>query len=505
MKFFSTSQIRDLDRFTIDNEPVSSFDLMERAADALYWKYTGLFSYRDPVLVLAGPGNNGGDALALARKLLFAGYEVSVCLMHTGDLSADCNENRILLAESFPDSFIEYTDRFVAPVISKKHIVVDGLFGSGLNRRLTGIYAAAVEWINSCQVRVVAIDIPSGLYGEDEGKDTKHVVKANYTFTLQFPKVAFFWEENEIFVGKWEVVGIGIHPQAIEATPTNFYYLTKNDIRQLLKTRARFSHKGTYGHVLLVAGSKGMAGSSVLAARACLRSGVGLITVHGPESNRMIVQSAIPEAIFSSDLQDDAVSLVPDTEKYDVLAIGPGTGVSENTAKCLEKILDSTQHPVILDADALNIIGKNKELLNKLPANSVLTPHPREFERIFGPTTSSYERMVLAKQSAQYFNIYIVLKDAYTLIATPDGKLIFNTTGHPGMATAGSGDVLTGIIAALVAQGYSPEDAALTGVFLHGKAAELALKKESEESMISGDIIRFLGSAFKLLKDNQTE
>jgi len=508
MKFFSTSQIRELDQYTIKHEPIASIDLMERAADALYWEFIGNFPYLQPVCILAGPGNNGGDALALARMLLKSGYEVSVFLIHSGSLSPDCETNRQRLIETFPEALNEIQNTFIAPKITDETIIIDGLFGSGLSRPLTGIFAKAVQWINNAGCEVVSIDIPSGLQGEEipltpKGEQEKitNIIKADYTFSLQFPKLAFLFPENEAFIGNWEVLDIGIHLKAIEEISSDFFYLEKTDIAALLKNRSKFSHKGTFGHALIVAGSKGMAGSSVLSAKAALRVGAGLVTVHGPECNRTIVQTAIPEAIFQSDIQTDFISEVENVEKYNAIAIGPGIGTESETKESVGKFLKKLNKPCVIDADALNIIGQHKDLLQFIPKNSIITPHPKEFERIFGESKTSYERMLKTQEKAKLHGIIIVLKGAHTLIATPDGGLFFNSTGNSGMATAGSGDVLTGILVGLLAQGYNPEDAAKIGVFIHGCAGDLALENQSEESLIASDIIEYLGKAFKSLKD----
>jgi NAD(P)H-hydrate epimerase len=500
MKFFSTSQIRELDQYTIEHEPIASSDLMERAAQALSFEFIEQFPNAKNVCVLAGQGNNGGDALALARMLLKSGYEVSVILIHINSLSADCETNRQRLTSKFPNSLKELTNRFIVPQISTDTIIVDGLFGSGLSRPITGIFADAVEWINKTKNIVVAIDIPSGLQGE-ENKLTNEsiIVKANFTYSLQFPKLAYMFVENAPYVGNWTVLDIGIHPEAIKQAPSNLFYLEQKDIKSLLKNRSKFSHKGTFGHALLVVGSKGMAGASVLSSKAALRSGAGLVTVHGPESNRIIVQTAVPEVIFQSDSHSDFITEVVDIDKLDAIAIGSGIGTQPKTAQMLRNLLLKMTKPCILDADALNIIGQENELLEIIPENSILTPHPKEFERIFGDSNSSYDRMIKAQEAAMRYKLIIVLKGAHTLVAMPDATLHFNSTGNSGMATAGSGDVLTGILAGLLAQGYSPENAAKIGVYIHGLAGDLALKNESKESLIAGDIIENMGNAFKSL------
>jgi NAD(P)H-hydrate epimerase len=501
MKFFTTDQIRLLDQYTIEHEPIASIDLMERAADALYWEFIGNFPYQQPVCILAGPGNNGGDALALARILLKSGFEVTAYLVYTDKLSTDCETNRKRFVEAFPDSLTELKNQFKAPKLSDETIIIDGLFGSGLSRPLSGIFAEAVEWINKTENTVVSIDIPSGLQGEENQDLLVPIVKSDYTFSLQFPKLAFFFAENEKFTGKWEVIDIDILPEAIQKNSSNLNYLEQKEIVSFLKKRSGFSHKGTFGHALIVAGSKGMAGASVLSSKAAMRTGVGLVTVQGPECNRIIVQSSNPEVIFQSDIQSDVISAVPNTDKFNAIAIGPGIGTSPETTEMLRTLLSNLKVPCILDADALNIISKNLELLELVPENSILTPHPKEFERIFGESTTSYHRMIKAQEAALRYKIFIILKGAHTLIVSPDGHFYFNSTGNSGMATAGSGDVLTGILAGLLAQGYNPEEAAKLGVFIHGRSGDLALENQSKESLIATDIIDNLGKAFKSSRD----
>ena len=309
MKFFATSLVCQLDKLTIEKEPIASIDLMERAAEAIYREFIELVPTGSSVCVLAGQGNNGGDALALARMLLKDDYDVKIYLIHHGDFSVDCEKNRERLLYEFPDSLKVYNHEFVAPEILPETIIVDGLFGSGLSRPAAGVFADAIKWMNESGNIIVAIDIPSGLQGEENKfSEELAIVKANFTLTLQFPKLSFLFAENEKYVGEWKVLDIGILPKAIEETHSNLFYLEKNDILQLIKSRSKFAHKGTCGHALIFAGSKGMAGASVLSSKAALKSGAGLVTVHGPECNRVIVQTAIPEVIFQSDAKEDYIS-----------------------------------------------------------------------------------------------------------------------------------------------------------------------------------------------------
>ena len=504
MKIFSTSQIRLLDQYTIEHEPIASIDLMERAAEGLYEEIKHLFPHKPKFVILAGAGNNGGDGLALARLMLSDGWGVQAVLFHNGNLSADCETNKNRLAVRFPAAFSEQTDHFTALNIDKNTVIVDALFGSGLNRPLEGIFAETVRWINSVDNQTIAVDIPSGMHGEQTVKSTDLVVKADATLTLQFPKLGFFFAENEPFVGAWKVIDIQLHPKAIEKESTQWRFTEKSDIVPKLKKRSKFAHKGNFGHVCLMAGSKGMAGAAVLSASAALRSGAGLVTVFGTEENRVILQIAVPEAMYKTDLNN--------LENYSVFAFGPGIGTKNETKQILEDILSrinsklSTNFPLggwgasILDADALNIISQYPDFWNIIPQNTIITPHPKEFERLFGTSENSLERVRKASAKAVERQIVIVLKGAYTAVCCPDGKVHFNSTGNAGMATGGMGDVLTGIIAGLLAQGYSAKDSALAGVYLHGLAADLALETQSEESLLARDVVENVGRAYHFLR-----
>ncbi|MDD3488553.1 MAG: NAD(P)H-hydrate dehydratase [Paludibacter sp.] len=498
MKIFSISQVRALDAYTIEHEPVASIDLMERAAQAIFEAYAKSFDLQRPVLVVAGPGNNGGDALALARILVWVKSDVRVLLLHNGKLSADCETNLQSLRNLKAEIITEITDSFAFSNVNKETVIVDGIFGSGLSRPAEGIFAESIEHINRSGCEVASIDVPSGLNGEHNPDISVPIVKATRTFTLQFPKLAFLLPETGFFAGIWSVLDIGIHPEAISQTDTPYFLIEKKDIQPKIKKREKFSHKGTYGHALIFAGSRDMAGAAVLSSEAALRSGAGLVTVHSASCNRIILQTAVPEVIFESDNNENYNSEFRDLKKYNAIAIGPGINQANETAAFIKDILAACENPVVLDADALNIIAANKDLMHLTPENSILTPHPKEFERLFGKSTNSYERLQKASGIAQSHKIIIVLKGAHTQIFMPDGKIYFNSTGNPGMATAGSGDVLTGILAGLLAQGYQPQYAALTGVFLHGLAADLI--PETEETMLASDIIRGLKLAFKTLR-----
>ncbi|MFV0392539.1 MAG: NAD(P)H-hydrate epimerase, partial [Paludibacteraceae bacterium] len=359
MKLFTTSQIRVLDQYTIEHEPISSASLMERAANRILLQFKKDIRIGSDILILAGPGNNGGDGLALGRMLLQVGYDVEIILINPGKLSPDCKLNKERLTEYFPDTLSEISHSFSPAELSEKAIIVDAVFGSGLSRPLTGIFREVVEWINNSGRKIISIDIPTGLNGEACAKKDDTIVRADLTYSLQFPKLSFFFAENEEYVGEWKVIDIQLLPHAIDKTETDYFYIEKEDIRPLLQPRSRFSHKGTFGHALIWAGKKGMAGAAILASKGALRAGAGLLSVHSVEENRQILQTAVPEAIF--------LTKIKNPENYTSCAFGPGIGTSNEASEILFQLLESIQSPCILDADALNIISENKRFLSLIP------------------------------------------------------------------------------------------------------------------------------------------
>lgn len=502
IKIFPTERVKELDRYTITNEPISSIDLVERASAAFVQEFCRHCSKQSRIVVFAGQGNNGADALAVARLLRDESYRVETFLFNpTEHLSPDCETNKQRLLATENVEFTEVTQDFEPPVLTEHDVVVDGLFGSGLSRPLTGGFAAVVKYINRSDAEVISIDIPSGLFGEDNhGNDPEAIVQADKTLTFGFPKLAFFFPENAGYVGEWKVLDIGIHPDIVRSTLTQYMMVTEEDIAEVFQPRERFAHKGTFGHALLIAGSKGKMGAALLAARSCLRSGCGMLTVHIPQRGEAMMQTAFPEAMVSFDQNADHFTSVPETATYSAIGAGPGLGQHLESATALERLLKTTDKPLVLDADALNIIASNNDLISHIPSHSILTPHPKEFDRIAGESSCMEERLRKARSFAVSNKLCVVLKGAYTAVCTPEGNVYFNSTGNPGMATAGSGDVLTGIILGLLAEGIEPETAAVAGVFLHGAAGDLAAAYRSEESMIAGDITDMLGKAFKQIR-----
>ncbi len=502
MKLFTTKQIAGLDKYTIENEPISDIDLMERASLQITNWLVHRFSTERKMLFFAGPGNNGGDALSIARQMGDLDFNCEVYLLDFGKPlqgSPAINWNRLEEQGKVKLSKLKSINDF--PTIESDSIIIDGLFGSGLTRPLEGLPAEIVNKISQLKNTVVAIDIPSGLMGEDNSSNIEeNIVQADFTLTFQFPKISFFFAENEKFTSVWEVLPIRLHPDGIAKTQTNFYLTEKEDIQKLFPKRSRFGHKGTYGHALLIAGSFGKMGAAVLASKACLRAGAGLLTTQIPHLGYPVIQTAVPEAMVFVDQHDYMFTEVPDLSPFSAIGIGPGIGMKSNTKKALFELLEKAEVPMVFDADALNILAENKCWLKKLPENSILTPHPGEFRRLAGESENSFQRMNQQIEFSVKYKVIVVLKGAFTTVSTPDGRLFFNSTGNPGMATAGSGDALTGIILGLLAQGLSSENAAQTGVWIHGLAGDLAVRERSENSLIAGDIIEFLGKAFLSFK-----
>lgn len=498
MKLFTCSQIAGIDQQTMKLEPIASIDLMERASFKVADWLVQHIDHSQPVYLFAGPGNNGGDALAVARMLAWSKLNCTVFLADFGrELKGDPAINWARLEEQKLVELKEISTEGEIPEIPAGTTVIDGLFGSGLNKPLEGLAAKIVQKINQSGATIVSIDIPSGLFGEDNSHNDFHsVIKATFTLTFQFPKLSFLFPENEQFVGQWKVLPIGLHPEAILQTESNVFFLNRDFVSGKITKRGKFSHKGTYGHALLIAGSYGKMGAAVLASKAGLRSGVGLLTCHVPQRGYEIMQNSVPEAMISIDPSESVFSELPDLTAYSAIGVGPGLDKKPETKQALRKLLEAKRQKLVLDADALNILSENQDWYSLLPENTILTPHPKEFERLAGSSVNSFERLQKQIQFSKENNVIVVLKGAHTSISCPDGRVFFNSTGNPGMATAGSGDVLTGIILGLLAQKYSTEDAALIGVYLHGLAGDMAASEIGEYSLIAGDIISHLGKAF---------
>lgn len=492
MKIFNVEQIRAMDAYTIDHEPITSIDLMERASQAFVRWFCNQYVNTRPIAVFCGKGNNGGDGLAIARILSGCGYDVQVFIVeYTLNASDDFRRNLSRLDNHLTPRRIQSENDL--PQLPKQIVCIDALLGSGLSRPVDGLLSIVIKHLNALPNRLIAVDIASGLYTDQPNEPSDVIIKPGYTITFQLPKLALMLPQNAEYAGEWHVVDIGLSADYIANTKTPFYLTDKSEAEKRIKPRQKFSHKGTYGHAVLLAGSYGKMGAAVLSGRACLRAGVGLLTMHVPACGYEIAQISVPEAMTTIDDAEKHISKVPDLASATAIGIGPGVGQDAATVKALEKILEQAKVPLIIDADALNILSTNRHLLYKLPANTILTPHPKEFQRLAGESSNEYERLEKAQAFSAKYKVIICLKGANTAVVLPNGEVHFNSTGNPGMATGGTGDVLTGIITSLLAQKYTPTDAAILGVYQHGFAGDRAAEARGQTALIASDVIEHLG------------
>lgn len=493
MKILTATQIREADQYTIQHEPIEAAALMERAAKSFVNWFVQHFDYAKnfTVKIFCGTGNNGGDGLCIARMLHYMPYKIEVYVVQYNDsFSDECALNLKRLADLRTLHLAAVRTSGDLPPLHPTDVVIDSIFGSGLNRAVDGIAAHTIEYINSHPVAsIIAVDMPSGLFADFHSDFP--ALKASHTVGFELPKLAYMLPQCYPYIGQWHVVSIGLHPNYIADVPAPYHYFTEQEAKALIRPRAKFAHKGEYGHALLIGGSQGKIGAVILAARAALRAGAGLVTAYTPACGEVPLQTAVPEAMQSSDSANAYLSQMPDIgtlqqAKYTAIGIGIGMGKHPNSATMLHQLLSSATSPLVLDADALNLIAEY-QLLSLLPPDSILTPHPKEFERLVGSTANHFERLQALLDFAKQHRVYVVLKGAHTAIATPEGECYFNSSGNPYMATAGSGDVLTGIITALLAQGYTSFESALLGVYYHGKAGDMAYQQQQQ--LVAGDII----------------
>lgn len=510
MKILSAEKIREADAYTIKHEPIKSIDLMERAGtlcfDWLYQAAPNLFpksvtEESDWVFyVVCGVGNNGGDGMVISRLLQRNGYNVEVVIVEVSDKhSKDFTTNLDKLGKGKKSITHIRKDKDVID-FTDDAIIIDCIFGTGLNRPVEGIALEVVKRINACQSTVVSIDLPSGLYDGDNSKnDFNGIVRSDFILTFQVPKLSFFLAENASVVGQVEILDIGLHPDFMESIETDYHYFIQNEAAAMRKLRPLFSHKGTYGHALIIGGAYGKWGAAILSAMACMRSGAGLVTSHIGEVGADLILQAMPEIMISSDKSEGKFTNVPELAPYNAIGVGPGIGKAEETIRALKLLIQEAKVPLVLDADALNIISDNPTWLAFLPKGSILTPHPGEFTRLVGKKLSHFDSIEKQRELSRKHGIFILLKGAHSSLSFPDGRVLINSTGNPGMASGGMGDTLTGIITGLLASGYKPLEAAALSMFVHGRAGDLALKNQSVESLVATDLIENIGNAFESL------
>ncbi|AYN67341.1 NAD(P)H-hydrate dehydratase [Euzebyella marina] len=496
MKLFTAEQVYAADKFTIEKQNITSDELMERAAIQLFnWLHLRMQGAQVKIHLFCGIGNNGGDGLALARHLQDHGYNIEVYVVnYSKKRSKDflTNLERLKERKIWPN-FLEEGSEW--PPIKEEEIIVDAIFGIGLNRAPDEWVGNLFEHLESTKAFVLAVDIPSGLFTESVPKREKDVLKANYTLSFQVPKLVFFLPQTGKYTVQWEVLDIGLDKQFLFETDTDYSLIGKNEILPFYRPREKYSHKGTYGHSLIIGGSYGKMGAVQLAARSCLRVGSGLVTVYIPKCGYIPLQTAIPEAMVITDNEDSHISEIELSIEPTAVGLGVGMGTKEGTSEAIANFLKDYKRPVVVDADALNLIAQHKDLLKYLPGQAVLTPHPKELERLIGSWKDDFDKLEKAKVFSDKHDCVLVIKGAHTIIIYKN-KGYVNTTGNPGMATGGTGDVLTGMITGLIAQGYEPLQAALLGVYLHGRSGDITVENTGYQALLATDVIEGIGPAF---------
>lgn len=500
MKILSAEQIRTLDKYTIEHEPVTSDALMERAATAFSNAVAQKIGASQTILVFCGMGNNGGDGLAVARMLLQKGFnQLTVYVVsYSPRGSADFYNNLDRVKNLTAINYIETENQL--PVIPGDAVVIDAIFGTGLTRPVEGIPAMAITAINQSKATVFSIDVPSGLFCDSINNEADVVINSTVTYTFGAPKLSFLLAANEKHVPEFRVLDIGLDKTFVGQLEASYNYITGSTIQSFFRKRGKFSHKGTYGHALVCAGSYGKMGAAVLAVKAALRSGAGLVSACIASSGYEIMQISNPEAMVEVDSNEKYLTAPPDLTKFNAIGVGPGIGTRSESKGFLRELLKGYRNPLVIDADALNILSTDKGLLESLPENSILTPHPGEFKRLVGNWKDDLDKLRIQREFSQIYKVIVILKGANTLVSSPDGQIYFNSTGNPGMAKGGSGDVLTGMLTSILAQKYNSLETALAGVYIHGLSGDFAKEDLGETAVKSKDIIYYIPKAFKQLE-----
>lgn len=511
MKILSANQIKEVDQYSINNELISSIDLMNNASKMCFkWIIRNKKFKKFPFVILAGNKNNGGDGLSIAKFLYLYGVKVIIYIINfsknpSKEFLIKKNEINKYGIKTFN---IKKDDNF--PFIEKNSYLIDSIFGIGLNREIDNYWKSFINFINEIKfLSVISIDVPSGLYIDDNNNfyKKKDIIKANYTLTFQVPKLPFFFPSYDKYLGKWFLINIGWNKKFISEVNSNNFLLEKKKIKKIYKKRNKFSHKGNFGHGIIIGGSYGMIGSVILSGMSCIRSGIGKLSIYTPCCGYKYIQNNVIEAIIESDEENKWIKNISISyNNINAIGIGIGMGKHSDTICAIKNFFTEfykikKKLPIVVDADALNILSENMHLLNFFPKGlTILTPHPKEFKRMFGSWKDDYQKIKILKKISKKYEIFIVLKGAYTIISTPFNKLYFNNTGNPGLSTPGSGDVLTGMILSFLSQGYSPEESCIMAVYIHGMSGDFASKKISEESLIARDIINYIGKSFQEIK-----
>ena len=497
MKIFSKEQIYEGDKLTSERQNITSTELMERAGTQIFnWMHMRMQGAQVPVHVFCGIGNNGGDGLVVARHLITHGYNVHTYVINCSDKRSKdflINYDRIKQVTKEWPTLLNCSNDFSK--IEPDDIIIDAVFGIGLNRPADEWVAGLFQHFKASKAFTLAIDIPSGLYTDHIPEDENAVVWASYTLSFQSAKLVFFLPDTAKYTVQWEVLDIGIDPEYLYSTQTESELIGKNEVLPIYKPREKFSNKGQFGHALIIGGSYGKIGAVTLASRAALSSGVGLVTAYIPKCGYSVLQSSFPEAMVITDSDESIITTINFDIEPTVIAFGIGVGVDTKTSKAFEVFLKSNKVALVVDADGINILAKKKSLIKLLPEQSVLTPHPKELERLIGKWKDDFDKLEKVKIFSKKYKLIVVIKGANSIVVFGD-KYYVSTTGNPGLATAGTGDVLTGIITGLMSQGYDPLAASIFGVYLHGKSADIAIEDFGYQSLIASHVIEYLGEAY---------
>ncbi|MDO6759536.1 NAD(P)H-hydrate dehydratase [Tamlana sp. 2_MG-2023] len=497
MKIFSKEQIYAGDKLTSERQKISSVELMERAGVQIFnWMHLRMQGAQVPIHIFCGIGNNGGDGLVIARHLIIHGYNVKTYIVDYSNKRSDdflAHYERLKgVTKSWPEPIHAVGD---FPEIGPKDIIVDAIFGIGLNRPVSNWVKELFMHFRKSKAFTLAVDVPSGLFTDKAVENENDVVWAGFTLSFASPKLIFFLPDTAKYTAQWEILDIGLDPEFLLTTETEAEFIGKAEVLPNYMPRERFSHKGDFGHALIIGGSYGKIGAVTLTARATLSAGAGLVTTLIPKCGYNAMQASFPEAMVITDSDEEKITKINYNIEPTVIAFGIGAGTDEQTIKAFETFLKANKAPLVIDADGLNMLSKKKNLLKYLPENSILTPHPKELERLIGVWKDDFQKLDKVKAFTKKYKVILIIKGAYSITVFND-KLFVNSTGNPGLATAGSGDVLTGIITGLLAQGYHPSVAAIFGTYLHGKSADFAAMELGFQSLIASHIIEFLGDAF---------
>lgn len=496
MKIFSSEQIYAADNFTINKQGITSDSLMERSAIQIFnWIHTRMQGAPVKIHLFCGIGNNGGDGIALARHLQEHGYHIAVYVVnYSKKRSPDflLNLERLKDRKVWPE-FLDAASAF--PEIGRDDIIVDAIFGIGLNRAPDDWVIKLMRYLQATKAFILSVDIPSGLYTDKLPAAKDAAIKANFVLSFQAPKLVFFLPETGVYIDQWQLLDIGLDPEFLMTTDTDYYLVGKNEVLPMYQPRQKFAHKGSFGHALIIGGSKGKIGAVHLASKACLLSGAGLVSSYVPECGLLPLQTNLPEAMVITDKDTDAICDIDFEIAPTVIGVGIGMGQEAKTVKAFSAFLGKAKSPLVVDADALNILAANKTLLKKLPKQSVLTPHPKELERLIGTWKDDFDKLDKVKAFSKKYDCVVLIKGAHTIVIY-DGKGYINTTGNPGMATAGSGDVLTGMITGLLSQNYNPINAAVFATYLHGRAGDIAVEQFGYQSLTASVICDAIGKSY---------